>query len=45
MNFFDVAAFLNAFSAMLPAADMNNDNLWDFFDVQAYLQAFSAGCP
>ncbi len=45
LDFFDVQAFLNAFSAMDPASDINNDGLFDFFDVQAFLNAFSAGCP
>ncbi|MCL4222666.1 MAG: hypothetical protein KJZ65_15010 [Phycisphaerales bacterium] len=45
LNFFDVQAFLQAFSAQNPAADLNNDGLFNFFDVQTFLQAFSAGCP
>jgi calcineurin-like phosphoesterase family protein/purple acid phosphatase-like protein len=45
LDFFDVQAFLNAYSAQDPAADFNNDGLFDFFDVQAFLQAFAAGCP
>ncbi|GAB4386349.1 MAG: hypothetical protein Kow0022_15050 [Phycisphaerales bacterium] len=45
LDFFDVQAFLQAFSAHNPAADLNNDGIFDFFDVQAFLQAFSAGCP
>ncbi len=45
LDFFDVQAFLNAFSAQDPAADLNNDTLFDFFDVQAFLNAFSGGCP
>ena len=45
LNFFDVSAFLAAFSAMDPEGDFNNDGLYNFFDVSAFLAAFSAGCP
>ena len=45
LDFFDLQAFLNAFSANDPLADFINDGLFDFFDVQAFLNAFSAGCP
>ena len=45
LDFFDVSAFLAAFSAQNPAADLNNDGVFDFFDVSAFLSAFSAGCP
>lgn len=49
LNFFDVTAFIAAFSAMDPAADFspvgNPDGLFNFFDVTAYIMAFSAGCP
>ena len=45
LDFFDVQAFLNAFTAQDPAADINGDTLFDFFDVQLYLSLFSAGCP
>tara|TARA_R110002073_G_scaffold118918_1_gene258467 strand:- start:345218 stop:346072 length:855 start_codon:yes stop_codon:yes gene_type:complete len=45
LNFFDVSAFLNAFSASDPVADFTGDGLFNFFDVSAFLNAFSAGCP
>ncbi len=46
LDFFDVAAFLDAFSAQDPAADFAPpQGTFDFFDVAAYLSAFSAGCP
>jgi len=45
LNFFDVSAFLSAFSAMDPAADFTGDGEFNFFDVSAFLAAFSAGCP
>ena len=45
LNFFDVSAFLGAFSAGDPAADFTGDGMFNFFDVSAFLSAFSAGCP
>jgi len=45
LNFFDVSAFLNLFSAGDPQADLNGDGVFNFFDVSAFLNAFSAGCP
>lgn len=45
LNFFDVSAFLSAFSSMNPLADFNNDGLYNFFDVSLFLNAFNAGCP
>ena len=45
LNFFDVSAFLSAFSAGDPAADFTGDGSFNFFDVSAFLSAFSAGCP
>ncbi len=45
LNFFDVSAFLSAFSAMDPAADFTGDGEFNFFDVSDFLAAFAAGCP
>jgi FG-GAP repeat len=45
LDFFDIAAFLSAFSAQQPLADWTEDGIFDFFDVQAYLAVFAAGCP
>ncbi|MBX3323096.1 MAG: hypothetical protein KF757_08920 [Phycisphaeraceae bacterium] len=45
LDFFDVSAFLAAFSASDPIADFNSDGNFDFFDALAYLTAFGAGCP
>jgi hypothetical protein len=45
LDFFDVQAFLQAFSAQDPSADFTTDTVFDFFDVQAFLQAFASGCP
>lgn len=45
LDFFDVQAFLAAFAAHDPSADLATDGLFNFFDVQSFLQAFAAGCP
>jgi len=45
LDFFDVSAFLSAFTNSDPSADINNDGNFDFFDVSGFLAAFSAGCP
>jgi choice-of-anchor B domain-containing protein len=45
LNFFDVSAFLSAFNASEPAADLNNDGAHNFFDVSDFLSVFNAGCP
>ncbi len=45
LNFFDVSAFLAAYSGMDPAADFTGDGMYNFFDVSAFLAAYSAGCP
>jgi len=45
LNFFDISAFLQAFTSQDPIADFTNDALFDFFDVSAFLAAFAAGCP
>jgi len=45
LNFFDVSAFLIAFSSCDPIADLTDDGVFNFFDVSAFLTAFSAGCP
>lgn len=45
LDFFDVLAFLQAFTAGEPEGDFNNDTIHDFFDVLAFLAAFTAGCP
>lgn len=44
VNFFDVQAYLSAFSARLPAADLNGDGAHNFFDIQDFLNRFSGGC-
>jgi hypothetical protein len=45
LDFFDVSAFLNAFTSSEPSADFTGDGTWDFFDVSAFLNAFNQGCP
>jgi hypothetical protein len=45
LNFFDVSAFLNAYTAMDPIADFTGDGVFDFFDVSAFLNAYNGGCP
>lgn len=49
LDFFDVSAFLGAFSSMNPIANFSQipggPVVYDFFDVSAFLAAFIAGCP
>ncbi len=45
LDFFDVSAFLGAYSSMDPTADFDNNGVFNFFDVSGFLSAFNAGCP
>ncbi len=45
LSFFDVSAFLVAFSNQDPLADFTADGQYNFFDVSAFLAAYTAGCP
>lgn len=45
LDFFDVSAFLSAFSSNDDHADLTHDGIFDFFDVSAFLSAFALGCP
>jgi len=45
LNFFDVSAFLGAFSDSDPSADLNGDGSYNFFDVSEFLSVFAQGCP
>ncbi len=45
LNFFDISAFLTAFSAMDPSADFTGDGAFNFFDISTFLSEFAAGCP
>jgi len=45
LDFFDISAFLSAFTTMNPIVDFNSDGSYDFFDVSIFLNAFASGCP
>ena len=45
LNFFDVTAFIVAFTEMDSSADLNMDGLFNFFDVPLFITAYQAGCP
>ncbi len=46
LDFSDIVAFLNAFSAQQPGADLAEPiGQWDFSDVVAFLGLFAGGCP
>jgi len=45
IDFFDISAFLGAFSAQDPVADFTGDGVFNFFDISAFLSAIGAGCP
>lgn len=45
LNFFDISAFLTAFSAGDSAADINGDGSHNFFDISDFLGIFGEGCP
>jgi hypothetical protein len=46
LDFFDLAAFLQAFNAADPAADLADPaGVFNFFDVAAYIGLYNAGCP
>jgi len=45
LDFFDVSAFVLAFSLMGPEGDWDNEGDWDFFDVSGYSNAFAMRCP
>lgn len=44
LNFFDISAFLTAFSNQDPSADFTGNGTFNFFDISAFLQIFVAGC-
>jgi hypothetical protein len=41
----DINAFVAAFVAMEPAADLVADGVYDLADINAFVTAFAAGCP
>jgi hypothetical protein len=46
LNFFDVAAFIAAYNAQSPDADLAAPfGVLNFFDVAAYIALYNAGCP
>lgn len=45
LSFFDVSAFLSAYSAQDPIADFTGDGMFNFFDISAFLTVYQAGCP
>ncbi len=45
LNFFDVSAFLSAYSSNDPVADFNDDGQLNFFDVSVFLMLYGQGCP
>lgn len=45
LNFFDVSAFLVAYTAGDLSVDFDGSGTLDFFDVSTFLVAFNAGCP
>ena len=45
INFFDISAFISAYTNMDPRADFTGDGLFNFFDVSAFIAQYSAGCP
>ncbi len=45
LDFFDISAFLTAFSEQDAVADFTGDALFDFFDISSFLMLYSNGCP
>lgn len=41
----DVVAFVTAFTAQNPLADLTQDGIYDLNDIVAFVTAFNAGCP
>lgn len=44
LDFFDISAFLVAFTAADTAADFTGDGMIDFFDISGFLDGFNGGC-
>lgn len=45
LDFFDVSAFLHAFTNGEGQADLAFDDQFNFFDISVFLQLYAAGCP
>ncbi|MFG0312601.1 MAG: GC-type dockerin domain-anchored protein, partial [Phycisphaerales bacterium] len=43
-DFFDVSAFIDAYIACDPGADLTGDGQMDFFDISTFLAAYQGGC-
>lgn len=43
-DFFDVSAFIDAYIAGDPGADLTGDGQMDFFDISTFLAAYQGGC-
>lgn len=41
----DITAFIGAFTATDPLADLDGDGMFDLGDVTAFIAAFTSGCP
>lgn len=41
----DITAFIGAFVAMDPAADLDDNGLFDLADISQFIAAFTSGCP
>jgi hypothetical protein len=46
VNFFDISAFIAAYNAQSPDADIAAPfGTWNFFDIAAFIADYNAGCP
>lgn len=45
LDFFDVSAFLGAYTSGNPIADLTDDGEFNFFDVSQFLSLYAQGCP
>ena len=46
VNFFDISAFIAAFNAQDPSADVAAPfGVFNFFDISTFIAAYNAGCP
>jgi hypothetical protein len=46
LNFFDISAFVTAYNAQDPAADLAAPaGVWNFFDLAEFISLYNAGCP
>ncbi|MFK7760425.1 MAG: GC-type dockerin domain-anchored protein [Phycisphaerales bacterium] len=45
LDFFDISAFLEGFSAGDSSSDYTGDGIFNFFDISAFIAAFTDGCP